>query len=150
MEFEFGVKYATKNGDELKFITRTTSGDYQFLDNDGDMHSFSEDEINELNFTRWGETKRLYVLVNNHLSTVYGCVQGGHAVAKYLIDNSEQTWDNQYLIYLSADTVAWARKLSEMGVPYSEWREPDMDNFLTAIACRDDSGTLFIELNTVR
>lgn len=150
MEFEFGLKYVTRDDTELRFITHSPSGEYQFLDNDGGIRSFSEEDVRELNFTKWGETKRLYVLVNNHLSTVYGCVQGGHAVAQYLIDNSDQTWGNQHLIYLSADTVEWARKLNEMGVPHSEWREPDMDNFLTAIACRDDSGTLFSELNTVR
>jgi hypothetical protein len=48
--------------------------------------------------------KRLYVLVNKRLSPVYGCVQGGHAVAQWLLDNPGQTWNNNFLIYLYADT----------------------------------------------
>ena len=37
--------------------------------------------------------KRLYVLINQNLSPVYGAVQGGHAVAQYLLDYPEQTRD---------------------------------------------------------
>lgn len=29
----------------------------------------------------WGLMKRLYVLIDQKLDAVYGCVQGGHAVA---------------------------------------------------------------------
>ena len=31
--------------------------------------------------------KKLYVLIDEKLEKVYGCVQGGHAVAQWLIDN---------------------------------------------------------------
>lgn len=31
--------------------------------------------------------KRLYVLIDQKLDVVYGCVQGGHAVAHWCVDN---------------------------------------------------------------
>ena len=31
--------------------------------------------------------KRLYVLIDQKLDVVYGCVQGGHAVAQWLLEH---------------------------------------------------------------
>ena len=31
--------------------------------------------------------KRLYILIDNSLEPVYGCVQGGHAVAQWLLEH---------------------------------------------------------------
>lgn len=78
--------------------------------------------------------QKLYVLINDKLDKVYGCVQGGHAVAQWLIDNKEQTWNNQYLIYLSADIEKWIFKLKNKGINFSLFQEPDLDNLPTAIA----------------
>ena len=51
---------------------------------------------------------RLYVLVSKDLEPIYGCVQGGHAVAQWLLDNKEtQSWNNNYLIYLYCDIEKW-------------------------------------------
>ena len=47
--------------------------------------------------------KRLYVLIDQKLDVVYGCVQGGHAVAQWLLEHPNQNWNNNYLIYLYAD-----------------------------------------------
>ena len=94
--------------------------------------------------------KRLYVLVNKRLNPVYACVQGGHAVAQYMIDNPNQTWDNEYLIYLYADVDRWADKLTNMGIKFSMFKEPDLNNSITAIACQDDSGELFKNLSVVK
>lgn len=47
--------------------------------------------------------KRLYVLIDQKLDAVYGCVQGGHAVAQWLLEHPNQEWNNSYLIYLYAD-----------------------------------------------
>lgn len=47
--------------------------------------------------------KKLYVLIGKELNPVYGCVQGGHAVAQYLLEHPKQNWNNQYLIYLYAN-----------------------------------------------
>lgn len=95
-------------------------------------------------------SKRLYVLVNRKLNPVYGCVQGGHALAQWMLDNPTQTWNNEFLIYLYADVDRWASRLSQMGVPFSAFKEPDLNNSITALACRDDTGELFKNLQTVK
>ena len=90
--------------------------------------------------------KRLYVLVSNKLEIVYGCVQGGHAVAQWMIDNKDtQNWDNQYLIYLSADIEEWIFKLNLKNINYSVFSEPDLGDISTAIAVESD-GFLFHNL----
>ena len=79
--------------------------------------------------------QKLYVLINDKLDEVYGCVQGGHAVAQWLIDNKDtQQWNNQYLIYLSADIEKWIFKLNLKGIKFSVFYEPDLDNIPTALA----------------
>ena len=82
---------------------------------------------------------KLYVLVSKDLSPIYACVQGGHGVAQWLLDNKDtQTWNNNYLIYLSADLEKWIVKLTLKGLKFSTFREHDLDNKLTAIAITDD------------
>lgn len=93
--------------------------------------------------------KRLYVLVNKRLNPVYGCVQGGHAVAQWLLDNPGQKWNNQYLIYLWADTERWVDRFDSLGIKYSAFKEPDMNGTVTAIAVQDDTGLLFQSLKVV-
>ena len=79
--------------------------------------------------------KKLFVLIDSKLETVYGCVQGGHAVAGWLIDNKDtQTWNNQYLIYLSADIEKWIFKLKHKGLNFTVFQEPDLGNIPTALA----------------
>ena len=90
--------------------------------------------------------KRLYVLIDKTLNPVYGCVQGGHAVAQYMLEHKD--WNNEYLIYLHADVGRWKEKLSLLGKDFSIFKEPDLDNQLTAIATVDD-GSLFKKLNIV-
>lgn len=95
--------------------------------------------------------KRLYVLVNKRLNPIYGCVQGGHAVAQFMLENSTtQDWNNDFLIYLYADVDRWAKQLKEQGVKFSTFREPDLNNSITAIACQDDTGELFKNLHVVK
>ena len=76
---------------------------------------------------------KLYVLIDESLDTVYGCVQGGHAVAQWLIEHN-QGWRNEYLIYLSADINKWKNKLSILGIDYTEFKEPDLGNKTTSLA----------------
>ena len=78
--------------------------------------------------------KRLYVLVNKRLRPVYGCVQGGHAVAQWMINNPNQDWNNSYLIYVSADISKWKERLNILEIDYTEFREPDLNNQVTALA----------------
>ena len=89
--------------------------------------------------------KRLYVLIDQKLDVVYGCVQGGHAVAQWLLEHPNQNWNNNYLIYLYADLDKWRVRLDLTNKDYSIFREPDLNNQLTAIALQDD-GRMFKKL----
>ena len=93
--------------------------------------------------------KRLYVLVDKTLEPVYGCVQGGHAVAQWLLDHPKQDWNNSYLIYLKCNLYSMKRRLTRLGRDFSEFKEPDLNNKVTAIAI-EDSGRLFRTLHTVK
>jgi hypothetical protein len=87
--------------------------------------------------------------VSNKLKPVYGCVQGGHAVAQWLLDNKNtQTWNNNYLIYVYADIDKWIYKLKLKNLNYSVFYEPDLDNTPTAIAIESD-GAMFKNLKMV-
>lgn len=78
--------------------------------------------------------QRLYVLISNKLDSIYGCVQGGHAVAEWLLTHPNQEWNNNYLIYVSADVDRWKDRLNIMNVDYTEFKEPDLDYQTTALA----------------
>lgn len=94
--------------------------------------------------------KRLYVLISNKLDPVYGCVQGGHAVAQWLLEHKDtQDWNNQYLIYLYADLRRWIPKLTRANRDLSIFHEPDLGNIPTALAIEDD-GYTFRNLHTVK
>jgi hypothetical protein len=92
--------------------------------------------------------RRLYILIDTKLEPVYGCVQGGHAVAQYLLEHPEQKWNNNYLIYLRADVQKWITKLSSKHLDFSVFCEPDLDNIPTAIAI-EDTGRMFRSLKLV-
>ena len=78
--------------------------------------------------------QRLYVLIDNNLDSIYGCVQGGHVVAQWLLNHPNQDWNNSYLIYVSADISKWKEKLDILEIDYTEFREPDLNNQTTALA----------------
>lgn len=78
--------------------------------------------------------QRLYVLISQKLNPIYGCVQGGHVVAEWLLSHPDQNWNNSYLIYVSADIQKWKDKLDLMDIEYTEFKEPDLDNEITALA----------------
>lgn len=93
--------------------------------------------------------RRLYVLIDKSLEPVYGCVQGGHALASWLLEHPNQEWNNAYLIYLRCNVYSLRRRLIKLGKDFSEFREPDLNNKLTALAC-EDSGRTFRNLHTVK
>lgn len=78
--------------------------------------------------------QRLYILISNKLDSIYGCVQGGHAVAQWLLDHPKQDWNNNYLIYVTADISKWKEKLEILNLDYTEFKEPDLNNQTTALA----------------
>lgn len=79
--------------------------------------------------------RKLYVLVDKALRPVYGCVQGGHAVAQWMLEHpNSKDWSNDYLIYLSADVNKWKKKLECYDVKFTEFKEPDLDYKTTALA----------------
>lgn len=78
--------------------------------------------------------QRLYVLIDNKLDSIYGCVQGGHVVAQWLLSHPNQNWNNSYLIYVSADIPKWKKKLDILEIDYTEFKEPDLNNQITALA----------------
>lgn len=86
--------------------------------------------------------------MSNKLTPVYGCVQAGHAVAQYLLEHPNQTWNNSFLIYLYADVEKWRYKLKRKCADFSEFYEPDLDGSLTAIAIESD-GRIFKNLRLV-
>ena len=95
------------------------------------------------------EKRKLYVFIDKSLKPVYGCVQGGHAVAQWMIEHpNSREWQNDYLIYLSADISKWKRKLESYDIDYSEFREPDLGNRITALAVFGND-RLFKNLKTV-
>lgn len=97
-----------------------------------------DDQIHDLENA---QKDKLYVIVDSSLAPIYACVQGGHAVAQYLIDNhrksSDDYWQNETVVYLSYPHInLLSNGLTYDGIPFSEFHEPDLDNKLTAIAVR--------------
>ncbi len=92
--------------------------------------------------------RRLYVIIDESLDPVYGCVQGGHAVAQYLIEHGQVDWNNEYLIYLYGNTEYWKVVLEMKGMKFVSFCEPDLDNKLTALAVVNN-GSMFKKLKKV-
>lgn len=101
--------------------------------------------------TNMQQNKKLYVLVSDKLTSIYGAVQGGHAVAQYMLDNSRKKnkWKNETIVYLKCNIKIIKTKLDIRGLDYSSWYEPDLDNELTAIAIYDD-GYIFRNLKLLK
>jgi len=95
--------------------------------------------------------KKLYVLVSNRLKSIYAAVQGGHAVAAYMLDNEGKgkSWKNSTIVYLSCNVHKMRGLLQFKGIPFSEWHEEDLGDELTAIAVYSD-GAIFKKLKTLR
>jgi len=94
------------------------------------------------------EEKKMYVLVNRRLAPVYASVQGGHALAQWMMEHPGQ-WDNQTLIYLTCRLDKKVEEMMEHGYDFSEFREPDFNNTVTAVACYGDPDMLFARLKTL-
>jgi hypothetical protein len=77
--------------------------------------------------------KKLYVVVDASLSKSQQAVQASHGVAQYVIDEdihpSKDRWLNSTLVLLKDRDLD--KYLSSCD---SYWREPDLDNRVTAVA----------------
>lgn len=80
---------------------------------------------------------KLYVIVRKDLSKSQQAVQAGHALAEYLLHGPFSRWQNGTLIYLGVKGLKQLEKLkrrfTEEDIPYIEFREPDLNNEVTAI-----------------
>ena len=92
---------------------------------------------------------KMYVLLRKDLTPSQQAVQGGHALAEFLLNNPTQ-WNNGTLIYLGVNNerqlIKWAHKLCDLDINFVTWREPDMYNELTALATYSN-GDIFKRLN---
>jgi hypothetical protein len=87
----------------------------------------------------------MFVLVRNDLSKSQQGVQGGHALAQFMLDYPDlaQEWNNRTIVYLKADfqVVESLEKILPDNVlidGISSFKEPDIGDQLTAIAVYGD------------
>jgi len=99
-------------------------------------------------------TLKMYVLVRKELETNYRHVQGSHASIEYtkIFSDTElfkQWCKNPYLIHLGirfpSELYKWMKVLTSNKISYYSWKEPDLDNEITAICCIN-SGEIFKNL----
>ena len=94
--------------------------------------------------------KKLFVIVRKDLTPSQRAVQAGHALAAYLLHGSYFRWKNETLIYLGVKGFTQLqnlkRKLDLHGINYVEFREPDLNNEVTAIAS-DEPNEIFERMN---
>ena len=91
---------------------------------------------------------KLFVVVRRDLTPSQSAVQGGHALAEYMLNSSR--WKNSTLVYLGIKNLRSLERLKyrldQEGTKYYEFREPDIGNQPTAISC-DVGSKLFEKLN---
>jgi len=95
------------------------------------------DRVNWILKTMNPESKeKLYVVVNETLSPAQQAVQSGHAVAEFMRKNPYTMWSNGYLILLKASPSYGGnmRACYYGGGEWAEFKEPDLDNKVTAFA----------------
>lgn len=87
---------------------------------------------------------RMYVVSSNKLNKGKAVAQSCHAIAAFQMEHPEafKQWNNYYIVCIKGDLEAVAQKYEELGIKpnCSEYREPDMDNQVTA--------RTFLALNT--
>lgn len=93
---------------------------------------------------------KLYVLVRNDLIYSSPAVQAGHAVASFCLNGKLEEWNNHILVYLVVENLKklenWCFKLDKKNINYFEFKEPDMNNELTAISVLVEDGKIFRNL----
>lgn len=92
---------------------------------------------------------RLTIISRNDITPGYQAVQSGHALIQFHYEYPEITkkWysESNYLIYLSVqneeELITLIAKLEKSQVKYSIFREPDIENQITAIAIEPSEQT---------
>jgi hypothetical protein len=86
----------------------------------------------------WVNLMKLFVITRKDLSPSQMAVQAGHTIAEYLLHSHFSRWKNQTLIYLGVKNLRQLEhlkyKFERDGIEYTEFREPDFNNELTALA----------------
>jgi hypothetical protein len=81
---------------------------------------------------------KLYVIVRKDLSVSQRAVQAGHVVAQFCLYGPFSRWKNGTLIYLGIKDLRSLKELilqlKDNNINYTEFREPDIGNEITAIA----------------
>lgn len=71
--------------------------------------------------------------MSDTLTPIYGAVQGGHAIAQWMLEHHDNlTWKNETVVYLRCDVLKTLSQLA--GEDVSIFREPDLGNEITAFA----------------
>ena len=87
--------------------------------------------------------KKLYVITRKDLPKSQQAVQAGHALAEFLLTEDRGEWDNGTLVYLGVrneiELNCTMHDLNYCGVRHALFREPDIGNQLTAIACLESN-----------
>ncbi len=92
----------------------------------------------------------LYVLTRKDLRKSSPAVQAGHAVAEFLLKNPDTKWDNGTLIYLGVRNLhelrKWSHRLDNEDIKWVGFKEPDINNEMTALATVLDNNRFFSRL----
>lgn len=93
--------------------------------------------------------QKLFVLVRSDLKGSSPAVQAGHAVAQWMLEHP-RTWENETLVYLNVgsmqDLQRWIDKIYYKDLDFATFKEPDLDNEVTAVACLTDKRNIFNNL----
>ncbi|MEN6292515.1 MAG: hypothetical protein ABFD07_10950 [Methanobacterium sp.] len=119
-----------------------------------EMHQ-TESSLTKQNNTGKNDMK-MYVLVRKDLPNIQQAVQAGHAIAEFLLKFPYKhlyNWDNGVLVYLGVKDVNelgwWDHKLHKKSIAHASFREPDLNNEMTALATVTGSEGLFKKLQTL-
>lgn len=95
------------------------------------------------------EDKKLYILCNRRLAPMYASVQGGHALAQWILEHPNEYDLGMTLIYLTCRLDKKIEEMKEHEYDFSFFEEPDLNNTITAVACLGDKDLLFTRLKTL-
>jgi len=85
---------------------------------------------------------KLFIVVRKDLTQSQQLVQSGHVIAEFLLTKPDSKWKNKTLVILGLNNLDELNKLifklDQMGIKWVGFKEPYIDNELTAIACDED------------